>query len=57
MPVFSVNAQGSDGFEIERFLLLDNRLQLQYKWHVSFDGYVKPINGKAIGITDGQRGK
>ena len=40
-----------DGFEVERFLLLNNRMKLQYKWHVSFDGHVKPINGKAIGIT------
>lgn len=41
-----------DGFEVERFLLLNNRMKLLYKWHVSFDGHVKPINGKAIGITE-----
>lgn len=44
-----------DGFEVERFLLLNNRLKLQYKWHVFFDGHVKPINGKAIGITASER--
>ena len=42
-----------DGFEVERFLLLNNRTQLLYKWHVSFDGNVRAINGKAMGITAG----
>lgn len=41
-----------DGFEVERLLLLDNRLKLQYKWHVSFDGHIRAINGKAMGITE-----
>jgi hypothetical protein len=40
-----------DGFEVERMLLLDQRMSLLYKWHVDKSGKAKPLNGKAIGIT------
>lgn len=41
-----------NGFEIERFMLLDQTMQLRYKWEVDKKtGKVTPINGKAIGIT------
>ena len=40
-----------DGFEVERKLLLDQRMSLLYKWHVDKSGKAKPLNGKAIGIT------
>lgn len=44
-----------DGFEIERLMLLtaNNIMQLKYQWHVSFAGEVRPINGKAMGLTPG----
>lgn len=44
-----------DGFEIERLMLLMSNkvMKLSYKWHVSFDGKVRPINGKAMGLTPG----
>ena len=44
-----------NGFEIERLMLLMSNkiIQLSYKWHVSFDGKVRPINGKAMGLTPG----
>lgn len=45
---------GKDGFEIERLLLLDQRMPLEYRWHVDSKGKAKPINGKAIGITKTQ---
>ncbi len=43
-----------DGFEVERLMLLNqtkNMMKLSYKWHVDFYGAVKPINGKAMGLT------
>ena len=42
-----------DGFEIERLMLLMSNkiIKLSYKWHVSFDGNARPINGKAMGLT------
>ncbi len=40
-----------DGFEVERLLLLDQRMSLEYRWHVDKSGKAKPLNGKAIGIT------
>lgn len=44
-----------DGFEIERLMLLmtDKIMRLSYKWHVSFNGKVQPINGKAMDLTPG----
>lgn len=46
-----------DGFEVERRLLLDQGMSLEYKWHVDNSGKVKPLNGKAIGITSQITGK
>ncbi len=40
-----------NGFEVERLLLLDQRMSLEYRWHVDKSGRAKPLNGKAIGIT------
>jgi hypothetical protein len=42
-----------DGFEIERLMLLMSNkiMKLSYKWHVSFDGKVHPISGKAMDLT------
>ena len=42
----------SDGaFKVERIMLLNNKMQLKYKWHVNKNGKAKAVNGKAIGIT------
>lgn len=44
----------NDGFEVERLMLLNqtkNMMKLSYRWHVDFYGVVKPINGKAMGLT------
>jgi len=42
----------SDGaFEVERLMLLNNKMQLKYKWHVNINGKAKAVNGKAIAIT------
>lgn len=43
-----------DGFEVERLMLLNqtkSMMKLSYRWHVDFYGAVKPINGKAMGLT------
>ena len=40
-----------DGFEVERSLLRKQKILSKYKWYVSEFGNVKPLNGKAIGIT------
>ena len=40
-----------DGFEVERLLLLDQRMSLEYRWHVDLKGKASPVNGKAIGVT------
>lgn len=40
-----------NGFEVERLLLLSQRLSMQYRWHVGRPGNAKPVNGKAIGIS------
>ncbi|MHA2123262.1 MAG: hypothetical protein ACW990_18850, partial [Promethearchaeota archaeon] len=39
------------GFNVERRMLLDNTMQLIYRWRVNSDGTVVPKNGKAISIT------
>ena len=39
------------GWNIERMMLLNGTMKLVYKWRVEPDGTVKPVNGKAIGIT------
>lgn len=38
-------------FNIERTMILDNRLVLKYQWHVTADGHITATNGHAIGIT------
>jgi|LGOV01.1.fsa_nt_gb hypothetical protein len=38
-------------FEVERRMLLNNSMQLIYRWQVKPDGTVIPVNGKAISIT------
>lgn len=40
-----------DGFEVERILLTRQKIKSKYRWHVYKTGKVKPLNGKAIGIT------
>ncbi len=40
-----------DGFEVERLLLIRQKIESKYRWHVFKTGKVKPLNGKAIGIT------
>jgi hypothetical protein len=40
-----------DGFEVERSLLRKQKILSRYKWYVNEFGNVKPLNGKAIGIT------
>ena len=40
-----------DGFEVERVLLVNQRLSAIYRWHVDKTGKATPVNGKAIGIT------
>ncbi len=40
-----------DGFEVERSLLRKKKILSKYKWYVNEFGNVKPLNGKAVGIT------
>jgi hypothetical protein len=40
-----------DGFEVVRLLLTRQKIESKYRWHVYKTGKVKPLNGKAIGIT------
>jgi len=40
-----------DGFEVVRLLLTRQKIESKYRWHVYKSGKVKPLNGKAIGIT------
>ncbi|MBO1225488.1 MAG: hypothetical protein JYX80_13780 [Candidatus Scalindua sediminis] len=40
-----------NGFEVERLLLLNQKMSLEYRWHVDLTGKVKAINNEAIGIT------
>ncbi len=40
-----------DGFEVERLLLIRQKIESKYRWHVYKTGKVKPLNNKAIGIT------
>ncbi len=43
--------QKEDGFEVERILLIKEKIQSKYRWHVYKTGKVSPLNAKAIGIT------
>jgi hypothetical protein len=40
-----------DGFEVERILLIRQKIESKYRWYVYKSGKVKPLNNKAIGIT------
>ena len=40
-----------DGFEVERILLIRQKIESKYRWYVYKTGKVKPLNNKAIGIT------
>jgi len=40
-----------DGFEVERILLTRQKIESKYRWYIYKNGKVKPLNGKAIGIT------
>jgi hypothetical protein len=40
-----------NGFEVVRLLLTRQKILSKYRWHVFKTGKVKPLNGKAIGIT------
>mgnify|MGYP006413809731 CR=1 FL=1 len=41
-----------DGFEVERILLTRQKIESKYRWHIYKNGKVKPLNGKAKGITE-----
>lgn len=45
-----ITKSNQGGFWVERRMLLNNMI-LIYRWSVDSNGIVKPINGKAIGIT------
>lgn len=40
-----------DGFEVERTLLIHQKMESKYIWHVYETGKAKPLNGRAVGIT------
>lgn len=40
------------GFEIEKHILVGEELDVIYRWRVSPNGKVKPINGHAISVTN-----
>ncbi|MHC4270009.1 MAG: hypothetical protein ACYSTS_16315 [Planctomycetota bacterium] len=40
-----------EGFEVERILLVRQKIQSKYKWYVYKTGKATPLNGKSIGIT------
>ncbi len=40
-----------DGFEVERLLLINQKMKSKYRWYVYKTGKVTPLNGKAIGVT------
>ena len=40
-----------DGFEVERTLLIRQKIESKYRWHVYETGKATPLNGRAIGIT------
>ncbi len=40
-----------DGFEVERILLIRQKIESKYRWHIYKSGKVKPLNNKAVGIT------
>ncbi len=40
-----------DGFEVVRTLLIRQKIESKYRWHVYDTGKVKPLNSKATGIT------
>ncbi len=40
-----------DGFEVERTLLIRQKTESKYRWHVYETGKAKPVNGRAFGIT------
>ena len=39
------------GFEVERTLLIRQKIESKYRWHVYETGKATPLNGRAIGIT------
>ena len=41
-----------DGFEVERILLTRQKIESKYRWYIHKSGKVKPLNNKAIGITE-----
>jgi len=38
-------------YEVERLMLLNEKSPTSFKWVVDRDGNIKPINGKAMGVT------
>jgi hypothetical protein len=40
-----------DGFEVERILLIRQKIESKYRWYIYKTGKVSPLNGKAKGIT------
>ena len=39
-------------YEVERLMLLNEKSPTSFKWVVDRDGNIKPINGKAMGVTN-----
>jgi hypothetical protein len=39
------------GFEVERLMLLFGTKELKYRWRVTSDGEILPVNGKAVSLT------
>ena len=48
---WNVFPSSDGGFDVERLMILNNKLKLKYRWQVDKYGTVKATNGKAIGIT------
>ena len=40
-----------DGFDVERILLIRQKIESKYRWHVYETGKATPLNGRAVGIT------
>ncbi len=48
---WKVYPRQNGAFEVERLMLLNEKSPTSFKWVVDRDGKIKPINGKAMGVT------
>jgi hypothetical protein len=48
---WKVYPRQNGAFEVERLMLLNEKSPTSFKWVVDRGGKIKPINGKAIGVT------